>query len=69
MAKKISFEESLIRLKEIVEVLEKGSTSLEESMKLFEEGSKLAASCYDTLKKAEQKVTEISEKTETSMEE
>ena len=69
MAKKISFEESLIRLKEIVETLEKGSTSLEESMKLFEEGSKLAASCYDTLKKAEQKVTEISEKTETSMEE
>ncbi len=69
MAKKISFEESLIRLKEIVEALEKGSTSLEESMKLFEEGSKLAASCYDTLKKAEQKVTEISEKTETSMEE
>jgi len=69
MAKKISFEESLIRLKEIVEALEKSSTSLEESMKLFEEGSKLAASCYDTLKKAEQKVTEISEKTETSMEE
>ena len=41
----------------------------EESKKLFEEGSKLAASCFDTLKKAEQKVTEISEKTETSMEE
>ena len=68
MAKKISFEESLLRLKEIVDALEKGSTSLEESMKLFEEGSKLAASCYETLKKAEQKVTEISNNTEASME-
>lgn len=69
MAKKISFEESLLRLKEIVEALEKGNTSLEESMKLFEEGSKLAASCYETLKKAEQKVTEISSSTEATMEE
>lgn len=69
MAKKISFEESLLRLKEIVDALEKGNTSLEESMKLFEEGSKLAAVCYETLKKAEQKVTEISGSIEASMEE
>ena len=69
MAKKISFEESLLRLKEIVDILEKGNTSLEESMKVFEGGSKRAASCYETLKKAEQQVTEISGSTEASMEE
>jgi exodeoxyribonuclease VII small subunit len=67
MPKKATFEESILRLKEIVDTLEKGETSLEESMKLFEEGSKLSASCYDTLKKAEQKISDISEKTSEGM--
>ena len=44
----------------IVEKLEKGEESLEESMKLFEEGAKLSADCYGILTKAEQKITEFS---------
>ena len=59
--KKADYEKSIIRLAEIVEALESGSLSLEESMKLFEEGTKLTAGCYDVLKKAEQKITELSE--------
>ncbi len=59
--KKADYEKSIIRLAEIVEALESGSLSLEESMKLFEEGTKLTAACYDVLKKAEQKITELSE--------
>ena len=48
------------RLQIIVEKLEKGEESLEESMKLFEEGAKLSADCYGILTKAEQKITEFS---------
>ena len=40
-------------------VLETGEESLENSMKLFEEGAKLSAQCYQILEKAQQKVTEL----------
>lgn len=56
---KQSFEDAMDRLKEIVERLESGEEPLESSMKLFEEGAKLSAQCYDTLDKAEQKITEL----------
>lgn len=52
------------RLQEIVEKLETGDETLESSMKLFEEGSKLAAQCYQMLDKAEQKVTQLTKITE-----
>ncbi len=57
MKKKPDYEQSMLRLEEIVELLESGELPLEESMKLFEEGTKLSAECYETLKKAEQKIT------------
>ena len=60
MPKKKTFEESLLRLEEITSLLEKGSLSLEESLKLFEEGTKLSSYCYKTLKDAQQKITELS---------
>lgn len=59
MAEKLNFEEAMVRLQEIVAKLESGEESLESSMKLFEEGAKLSALCYDTLNKAEQKITEL----------
>lgn len=59
--KKLTYEESITRLREIVTLLESGETTLEDSMKLFEEGVKLSASCYNILKKAEQKITQLSE--------
>ena len=59
-AKNLSFEASLDRLGEIVARLEAGNEPLEESMKLFEEGSALAGRCYEKLQKAEQKIKELS---------
>ena len=54
--KKISFEQAMKRLEEIVTALEKGEAPLEESLVLFEEGSKLLRQCTGLLDKAEQKV-------------
>ena len=58
-AKKLKFEEAMQRLQEIVRKLESGEVSLEESMKLFEEGAKLSSQCYQLLDKAEQQVTQL----------
>ena len=51
-----SFEESLKKLESIVETLEKGDLSLEDSIKLFEEGTVLSAVCKKELDEAEGKV-------------
>ena len=59
-AKKMTFEASMERLGEIVASFEAGSESLEESIKLFEEGTALACRCDETLKRAEQKIRELS---------
>lgn len=50
------FEKNLKRLEEIVTKLEKGEMSLEESLKLFEEGIKLARICEKALTEAERRV-------------
>lgn len=55
MAEK-KFETALSRLEEIVTDLEKGELSLEQSLKLFEEGVKLARLCNARLEEAEGKV-------------
>lgn len=52
-----SFEQSLKRLEEIVDKLEGEELALEDSLKLFEEGVKLAESCGRRLDDAEKKVT------------
>jgi len=56
MAEKITFEAAMTRLDEIVKLLEKGEVSVEESLKLFEEGASLMKKCSGILDKAEQKV-------------
>lgn len=58
-AKKLSFEEKLARLEEIVAALEKGDAPLADSLKLFEEGTKLAGACTEELDKAEQQVVRL----------
>ena len=55
--KKVDFETSMLRLEEIVVLLERGEAPLEEAMKLFEEGAKLLRECTAQLDAAEQKVT------------
>ena len=58
-AKKLKFEEAMQRLQEIVGKLESGEESLEDSMKLFQEGAKLSAQCYQMLDKADQQVAQV----------
>ena len=54
--KSFPFEESLARLESLVEKMESGDLSLEDSLKTFEEGIKLTRECQQALKSAEQKV-------------
>ena len=57
--KKLTFEQAMARLEEIVALLEKGEAPLEESLALFEEGTGLMKQCSALLDKAEQKVTRL----------
>lgn len=57
--KELTYEQAYKRLEEIVEKLENGSVPLEESMKLFEDGTKLANFCNTKLNAAEQKFTQL----------
>lgn len=51
-----NFEESLKKLEAIVAQMERGDISLEDSVKLFEEGTTLAEQCKQQLAEAEGKV-------------
>ena len=55
----LTFEQAMQRLEEIVSLLEDGKAPLNESMALFEEGTKLSAYLSQLLDTAEQKVTMI----------
>lgn len=57
--KKVSFEEKINRLEEIVGLLEKGDAPLADSLSLFEEGTKLIGACSKELDQAEQKVVKL----------
>ena len=56
------FEDSLIELQQLVEQMEQGQLSLEESLLAFERGVKLTQVCQNSLQKAEQKVEKLVEK-------
>ena len=56
---KISFEQAMKRMSEIVKELEDGNMKLEETLELFEEGVKLSKICRDFLGNAAKKVEEI----------
>ena len=58
MATEWTFETAMARLEEIVALLEGGNCTLDESLKLFEEGARLTAFCNESLKAAEQKITQ-----------
>ena len=60
-----TYESAMKRLAEIVGKLENETLDLQESLKLYEEGTKLAEYCNEILDDAEQKITNIgSEKEE-----
>lgn len=54
--KSVDFEQSLDQLEELVEDMENGDLTLEESLKAFEAGIKLTRECQSALTQAEQKV-------------
>ena len=51
-----SFEENMQRLEQIVRAMERGDVALEESLKLFQEGTELVRSCGKLLDDAELQV-------------
>lgn len=59
MSKDMTFENAIKRLEEIIALLEKNDVSLDESIKLFEEGTELTAFCSKKLNDAQQKITEL----------
>ncbi len=56
----INYEKSIARLEEITDKLENGNLPLEEMLKLYEEGTALAAKCSKVLDAAQIKITELS---------
>ena len=57
-----NFEQSMQDLEKIVTELEKGDLNLDESVKKFEEGMKIAKQCNNMLEEAEKKITILLEK-------
>ena len=55
-----TFEENMIRLEKIVHAMERGEVSLDESLKLFQEGTALVESCGKLLDDAELQIKKIS---------
>ena len=55
-----TYETKVERLKEIIAKIEDGSTSLNESMKLYEQGAVLVKQCETMLAEAELKITTLS---------
>lgn len=54
-----TFEASMARLEQIVRAMERGDVALEESLKLFQEGTDLVRNCQKLLDEAQLQVTKI----------
>lgn len=67
--KNMTFEQMLARLDEIVRLLERPDTPLEESLTLYEEGTGLLRACNQQLQSAEQKVVKLRKSEDGSPEE
>jgi len=63
----MTFEQKMEKLEQLVKQLESGNNSLDESVKLYQEGIALAKECHEELQKAEKTI--ISLKTENGLEE
>lgn len=59
----MKLEENMKKLETIAQTLDSGEKSLEECLKLYEEGVKLAKACLSSLEKTKGKITEIKEST------
>lgn len=59
MSRKKTFEENMSRLEQIVRTMERGDVPLEESLKLFQEGTALVQTCGKLLDDAELQIKKI----------
>ena len=55
----MTFEASMVRLEQIVRTMERGDVALDESLKLFQEGTELVRNCEKLLDEAHLQVTKI----------
>ncbi len=55
----MTFEASMVRLEQIVRIMERGDAPLEESLRLFQEGTELVRSCGKLLEEAQLQVKKI----------
>ena len=60
--KELNFEKELNRLKEIVSLIQQKDLSLDESIKLYEEGAKIVKTLNEALSEAEKKVEQVIDK-------
>lgn len=56
---KITFEEAMAKLEQIVDRLEVGDVPLEEAITFYKEGMELSKLCHDKLKNVEEQITKI----------
>ncbi len=56
---KMTFEQSMQRLEQIVRAIERGDVALDESLKLFQEGTELVRSCEKQLNDAELEIKKV----------
>jgi exodeoxyribonuclease VII small subunit len=61
MTDKFNFNKGLLELEEIINKMESGELSLEDSLKYFEEGVKIHRQCHTALTDAEQRISVLSE--------
>ena len=59
MSEQLTFDQAMARLEQIVATLESGRCTLDDSLRLFEEGAKLTTFCQTALKTAEQKIVKL----------
>ncbi|CUL33849.1 TPA: exodeoxyribonuclease VII small subunit [Listeria monocytogenes] len=57
--KKKTFEEAIAELETIVETLENGSASLEDSLDMYQKGIELTKLCQDKLQSAEKRMAKV----------
>ena len=66
--RKLNFEEALKQLETIAEQIEEGKIGLEESITQYEQGMALVKQCREILSKAEQKIQQLQERADGSLE-
>ncbi|WP_416694241.1 exodeoxyribonuclease VII small subunit [Candidatus Pseudothioglobus sp. Uisw_050_01] len=61
MTNKFNFNKGLLQLEEIINKMESGELSLEDSLKYFEEGIKIHRQCHTALTNAEHRISVLSD--------